>query len=71
MTQPPHFRNYVLNRREFLSLGGMRLGGVAWTSLLSEHGLLAACAAPIRLAIDPLRPYAPRPQPERLQLRRD
>lgn len=66
MTQTPHFRNRLLERRDFLRLGGMVLGGGALTLLLSEHGVLAADDTSIRPAIDPSRPYAPRPQPERL-----
>ena len=51
----------ALDRREFLNLGGMGLGGVALASLLGEAGLLGADRSPVRPVIDPARPYAPRP----------
>jgi len=51
----------LVNRRHFLQLGGMGLGGVALTSLLTEQGLLAAGSGPIRPEIDAARPYAARP----------
>src|SRR5580765_353624 len=50
---------WVLSRRDFLRWGGTGLSSVALASLLSESGLLAA-DGPIRPAIDPARPYAPR-----------
>ncbi len=50
----------LLSRRDFLQWAGNGLGGVALTSLLAEHGLLGG-EAPLRPAIDPAHPYAPRP----------
>ena len=55
MNQPAHFRNRIVPRREFLSLGGMGLGGVALQSLLASD------QPPIRPEIDSARPYAARP----------
>jgi len=53
----------LLHRRSFLEQGATGLGAVALASLLAEQGLLATPAAdgPLRPAIDPARPYAPRP----------
>jgi len=50
----------MLNRRDFLKWGGTGLSGIALTTLLAEQGLLASEAGPIRPAIDPSKPYAPR-----------
>ncbi len=61
MNQPTSIRRSGLERRDFLSFGGMGLGGVALATLLGEGGLLGADKSPIRPVIDPSRPYAPRP----------
>ena len=50
----------MLRRRDFLKWGGTGLSGIALTTLLAEQGLLASEAGPIRPAIDPSHPYAPR-----------
>src|SRR5947209_12930050 len=49
----------LLNRRAFLGDAATGLGGVALAALLAEQGLLAA--DPIRPAVDPAAPLAPRP----------
>src|SRR5712672_263828 len=51
---------WLLNRRDFLRLGGTGLGGVALTVLLAEQGLLAADKLPIRPQWSPERPTASR-----------
>ena len=51
----------LLDRRAFLAHAGTGLGGIALAALLAEQGLLAAGAPPIRPAIDPAAPLAPRP----------
>lgn len=52
---------HLLNRRSFCSTAGLSTASLALASLLSEDGLLAnSDTAPIRPAIDPDRPYAPR-----------
>jgi hypothetical protein len=48
----------LLDRRQFLSNSATALGSIALTDLLGADRLLAAHAAP---AIDPARPYSPRP----------
>jgi hypothetical protein len=48
----------LLNRRQFLSNSATALGSIALTDLLGADRLLAAHPAP---AIDPARPYSPRP----------
>ena len=56
--------NPLLNRRRFFGDAGMGLGAIALTHLLGRHGLLAANVSgrePIRPAIAPGHPYAPRP----------
>src|SRR6188474_1896022 len=56
-----HAGRHLLSRRDFLRWGGTGLGGIALTTLLAEQGLLAAeNRSPIRPAIDPARPNAPR-----------
>jgi len=55
-----HAGRRLLDRRQFLQWGGTGLGGIALAALLHEGRLLAA-GPPIRPAIDPTRPYAPRP----------
>ena len=60
MNQPASRRRGGLARRDFLSFGGMGLGGVALATLLGEGGLLGADKSPIRPAIAPAHPYAPR-----------
>ncbi|MGB1123626.1 MAG: DUF1501 domain-containing protein [Phycisphaeraceae bacterium] len=67
----PHGRA-LLSRRGFLQQAGMTMGGIGLTQLLAAEGLLAADKAtgddplnftgkkPIRPAIDPNNPYAPR-----------
>ncbi len=54
-----HAGRQLLSRRHFLQWAGSGLGGIALTSLLSEHGLLAA-ESPQRPPFDPSHPYAPR-----------
>jgi hypothetical protein len=51
---------WLLNRRDFLRLGGTGLGGIALTALLTEQGLLATDKIPIRPDWSPARPSAPR-----------
>ncbi len=52
----------LLSRRSFLSHTGTGLGGIALASLLAGDNLLAdAPEPPIRPAIDPQNPHAPRP----------
>jgi hypothetical protein len=48
----------LLDRRQFLSHSATALGSIALTDLLGADRLLAAHPAP---AIDPARPYSPRP----------
>jgi hypothetical protein len=48
----------LLDRRQFLSNSATALGSIALTNLLGVDRLLAAHPAP---AIDPARPYSPRP----------
>ena len=48
----------LLDRRQFLSNSATALGSIALTDLLGADRLLAAHPAP---AIDPARPYSPRP----------
>jgi hypothetical protein len=55
-----HAGRHLLDRRSFLHWGGTGLGGIALAALLDQQRLLAA-APPIRPAIDPARPFAPRP----------
>ncbi len=50
----------MLNRRNFLRLGGTGLSGIALLSLLAEQKLLAAAKEPIRPQWSPANPYAPR-----------
>ncbi|MBI3874428.1 MAG: DUF1501 domain-containing protein [Verrucomicrobia bacterium] len=59
-TNLSHAGRRMLDRREFFAWGGMGLGSIALTTLLSEQGLIAADKSPIRPVIDPTRPYAPR-----------
>lgn len=47
----------LLDRRDFLSSAATALGGIAFSSLLSNDGLLASTQP----MINPARPYAPRP----------
>ncbi|HWB13308.1 MAG TPA: DUF1501 domain-containing protein [Pirellulales bacterium] len=56
-----HSGRRLLDRRSFLESAGTSLGGVALASLLSRHGWAAEDRSPIRPAIEPARPYAPRP----------
>jgi hypothetical protein len=56
-----HGGRRLLNRRDFLSYASTGLGGVALAALLHEQGLLAQERAPIRPAIRPEAPLAPRP----------
>ncbi len=60
-TNLSHAGRRMLDRREFFAWGGMGLGSVALTVLLSEAGKLNASEPPIRPLVDPARPYAPRP----------
>ncbi len=50
---------WLLNRRDFMQLGGTGLGGVALAALLGEQRLLGG--EPIRPQWSPERPAAPRP----------
>lgn len=50
----------MLDRRGFLQFGGTGLGSIALASLIHEERLRAG-EPPIRPAIDPAQPYAPRP----------
>ena len=54
-----HAGRRMLDRRAFLQWGGTGLSGIALTALLHEQRLLAG-EPPIRPAIDPAQPYAPR-----------
>src|SRR3989441_1067987 len=56
-----HAGRWLLNRRDFLRLGGTGLGGIALTALLAEQGLLAADKSPIRPRWSAERPTAARP----------
>ena len=49
-----------LNRRGFLGSTATGLSGIALTSLLSKHGLLASEKTPIRPVVDAGRPFASR-----------
>lgn len=51
---------WLLDRRTFLQHAGAGLSGVALASLLAEEGALAEGKTPIRPAVDPADPYAPR-----------
>ena len=51
--------NHLLNRRGFLGRTLTGLSSIALTHLLTQDRLLAA--TPLRPAIDPAHPYAPRP----------
>src|SRR5258707_9948744 len=51
----------LLDRRSFLRDAGAGLGGVALLSLLAEQRLLAEAKIPIRPAVRPEAPLAPRP----------
>jgi len=55
-----HAGRHLLDRRAFLQWGGTGLSGVALAALLAEDTLLGG-EPPIRPAIDPARPSAPRP----------
>ncbi len=52
--------NHLLNRRHFLNRSVTGLSSMALASLLQDDGLLGN-ESPIRPAIDPAHPYAPRP----------
>jgi hypothetical protein len=52
--------NTLLNRRHFLNHTARGLSGIALASLLHQDRLLAEGKTPIRPAIDPGRPFAPR-----------
>ncbi|MFO0928459.1 MAG: DUF1501 domain-containing protein [Gemmataceae bacterium] len=57
-----HAGRHLLDRRAFLAHGGTGLGGVALAALLAADGALGSDrAGPVRPAIDPARPFAPRP----------
>ena len=61
---PSHAGRRLLDRRRFLFDASRGLSGIALASLLGGEGLLAGeeeAAAPIRPAIRPERPLAPRP----------
>lgn len=55
-----HAGRWLLNRRDFLRLGGTGLGSIALTALLAEQGLLADDKSPIRPQWSSERPTAPR-----------
>lgn len=55
-----HAGRHLLDRRRFLHDGGTGLGGIALATLLADQGLLRADKKPIRPAVDPSRPHAPR-----------
>ena len=55
-----HAGRQLLDRRSFLQWGGTGLSGIALAALLADQRLLAA-GPPIRPAIDPAQPSAPRP----------
>ncbi len=58
----PHFNGqWLLDRRAFMRSASHGLGAIAFASLLAKQGLLGADKSPIRPAIDPTRPHAPRP----------
>ena len=67
MKPSPHSSPHpLLNRRRFLSDAGLGLGAIALTQLLGRQGLLAATVSgkeSFRPAIQPARPFAPRPAP--------
>ena len=54
-----HAGRHLLDRRAFLRWGGTGLSGIALAALLHEQRLLAG-EPPIRPAIDPAQPFAPR-----------
>ena len=54
-----HTGRRMLDRRQFLHYGGTGLSSIALAALLHEHKLLGG-EPPIRPAIDPANPYAPR-----------
>src|SRR5215510_3688517 len=56
-----HAGRWLLNRRDFLRLGGTGLGGVALATLLAEQGLLAGDKSPLIPDWSPEHPTAPRP----------
>lgn len=56
-THTPFTRGHLLDRRRFLSSSATALGSIALASLLGTDKLLAAPGP----AIDPSRPFAPRP----------
>ena len=64
MSDPmPALGSPMLNRRRFLGDAGIGLGSIALAHLLSRQGLLGATVSglePLRPAIEPGRPYAPR-----------
>jgi hypothetical protein len=56
-----HAGRRLLDRRGFLRHGGTGLGAIALLGLLAEEGLLAADHGPVRPAVRPEAPLAPRP----------
>src|SRR6516162_7455512 len=58
---PTDFGRRLFDRREFLDFARTGLGGLALTALLRQDSLLAGEARPIRPAIHPESPLAPRP----------
>jgi len=64
---PSFLGHHLMDRRWFLASAGTGLGGIALSWLLAEQGLLKAAEpgepagdGPIRPAVDPAHPYAPR-----------
>lgn len=51
---------HFLRRRDFLAHAATGIGGIALTSLLAQHGLLASESGPARPQFDPERPLAAR-----------
>ena len=57
---PPTNARRLVDRREFLALGGAGFGGLALAALLADERP-ASAAEPLRPTWSPERPYAPRP----------
>lgn len=57
---PSNAGRWLLNRRDLLRFGGTGLSGIALAALLDEQRLLANDRSPLRPAIHPSQPHAPR-----------